>query len=196
MHANTFQSRHGMFAYIQKMPTAQVAMSQNKFLSVYHYVIMWWWSTTFLNRYHLWKYRSGKIVSTLCEACIPAYNTTCIENTPNAIKYALIARCMGQYGSHLGPTAPRWAPHVGPMNLAIWDNYITQWLENGKPMCILWAVAVLGWGLLSQFPPFRYFPNFSASLRYMLATVYHVHIWQVLPQLSCDDTCQIWMWCK
>ena len=54
----------------------------------------------------------------------------------------------------------------------------------------------LGWGLLSQFPPFRYFPKFSASPKYMLAIVYHVHIWQVLPQLSCGDTCQIWMWCK
>ena len=53
-----------------------------------------------------------------------------------------------------------------------------------------------GWGLQSQFPPFRYFPNFSASPKYMLAIVYHVHIWQVLPQLSCGDTCQIWMWCK
>ena len=30
----------------------------------------------------------------------------------------------------------------------------------------------------------------------MLAIVYRVHIWQVLPQLSCGDTCQIWMWCK
>ena len=54
----------------------------------------------------------------------------------------------------------------------------------------------LGWGLQSQFPPFRYFPNFSASPKCMLAIVYHVHIWQVLPQLSCGDTCQIRMWCK
>ena len=30
----------------------------------------------------------------------------------------------------------------------------------------------------------------------MLAIEYHVHIWQVLPQLSCGDTCQIWMWFK
>ena len=30
----------------------------------------------------------------------------------------------------------------------------------------------------------------------MSAIVYHVHIWQVLAQLSCGDTCQIWMWCK
>ena len=28
----------------------------------------------------------------------------------------------------------------------------------------------------------------------MLAIEYHVHIWQVLPQLSCGDTYQIWIW--
>ena len=27
----------------------------------------------------------------------------------------------------------------------------------------------------------------------MLAIEYHVHIWQVSPQLRCADTCQIWM---
>ena len=30
----------------------------------------------------------------------------------------------------------------------------------------------------------------------MFAIDYHVHIWQVSPQFSCGDTCQIWMWCK
>ena len=30
----------------------------------------------------------------------------------------------------------------------------------------------------------------------MLAIEYYVHIWQVLPQLSCDDASQIWMWYK
>ena len=50
-----------------------------------------------------------------------------------------------------------------------------------------------GWGLLSQFSPFRYFPNFSALLKHILPTWYHVYIWQVSPQLSCGDTCQIWM---
>ena len=43
------------------------------------------------------------------------------------------------------------------------------------------------WGLSSRFHRFRYFPNFSTSPKYMLATEYHVHIWQVSPQLSCDD---------
>ena len=52
----------------------------------------------------------------------------------------------------------------------------------------------LGWGLLSQFLPFRYFPNFSALSKQTLAIEYHVYIWQVSPQLSCGDTCQIYMW--
>ena len=30
----------------------------------------------------------------------------------------------------------------------------------------------------------------------MLAIEYYVHIWQVLPQLSCGGTCHIWMWFK
>ena len=55
------------------------------------------------------------------------------------------------------------------------------------------AFPVLGWGLLSQFPPFRYFPTFSALSKHMLAIEYHVHTWQVSPQFSCGDTCQIWM---
>ena len=24
--------------------------------------------------------------------------------------------------------------------------------------------------------------------------LYHIHIWQVSPQLNCGDTCQIWIW--
>ena len=55
-------------------------------------------------------------------------------------------------------------------------------------------VLVQGWGLLNQFPPFRYFPIFSALSNHTLAIEYHVYIWQVSPQLSCGDTCQIWMW--
>ena len=45
--------------------------------------------------------------------------------------------------------------------------------------------------LLSQFPPFRYFPNFSISSKHTLYIEYHVCIWQVSPQLSCGGTCQI-----
>ena len=59
-----------------------------------------------------------------------------------------------------------------------------------------YCLQVLGWGLLSQFSPFRYFPHFPLLSKQMLAIEYHVYIWQVSPQLSCSDTCQIWMWFK
>ena len=58
------------------------------------------------------------------------------------------------------------------------------------------SCAEQGWGLLSQFPPFRYVPNFSALLKHTLAVEYHVYVCQVSQQLSCGDTCQIWMWFK
>ena len=38
------------------------------------------------------------------------------------------------------------------------------------------------------------FPKFSALLKNTLTVKYRVYIWQVSPQLSCGDTCQIWMW--
>ena len=58
----------------------------------------------------------------------------------------------------------------------------------------LLPMLVLGWELLSQFSPFRYFPHFPLLSKQTLAIEFHVYIWQVLPQLSCGDTCQIWMW--
>ena len=51
-----------------------------------------------------------------------------------------------------------------------------------------------GWGLLSQFSPFCYFPHFLLLSKQVLAIEYRIYIWQVSPQLSCGDTCQIWMW--
>ena len=53
-----------------------------------------------------------------------------------------------------------------------------------------------GVGVLNQFPPFRYFPHFSPQSKHTLAIEQHVYIWQVSPQFSCDDACQIWMWLK
>ena len=43
---------------------------------------------------------------------------------------------------------------------------------------------------------FHYFLNFSALSKCCLPIECHVCIWQVSPQLSCVDICQIWMWCK
>ena len=61
-------------------------------------------------------------------------------------------------------------------------------------LCAIPSTGDLGWGLLSQFPPFRYFPNFSSLSKHTLTVKYRIYIWQVSPQLSCGDTCQIWMW--
>ena len=54
----------------------------------------------------------------------------------------------------------------------------------------------LGWGVLSQFPPFLHFLKFSSLSKRTLDLEYHIYIWQVSPQLSCGDTCQIEMWFK
>ena len=50
--------------------------------------------------------------------------------------------------------------------------------------------------MLSQFPASRCFPNLTSLWKHTLAIEYHVYIWQVSPQPSCGDTCQIWMWFK
>ena len=41
---------------------------------------------------------------------------------------------------------------------------------------------------ISRFP---FFPKFSALSKHTLAIKYHVYIWQVSPQLSCSDICEI-----
>ena len=40
------------------------------------------------------------------------------------------------------------------------------------------------------------FINFFVSkiVKYLLDYLNHIHIWQVPPQLRCDDTCQIYTW--
>ena len=38
------------------------------------------------------------------------------------------------------------------------------------------------------------FSDFFNIVKLCQAIEYHVYIWQVSPQLSCGDTCQIWMW--
>ena len=50
------------------------------------------------------------------------------------------------------------------------------------------------WGGLSQFSLFYYFSRFSELSKHQLIIKYQIHIWQVLLQLGCGDTCQIWMW--
>ena len=51
-----------------------------------------------------------------------------------------------------------------------------------------------GLGVTKPIFSFRYFPHFLLLSKQALAFELRVNIWQVSPQLSCGDTCQIWMW--
>ena len=105
-------------------------------------------------------------------------------------------------------TAPRMCERsfIMPtlLSLALLENVITI-TPSGDQVVIMTTVrfqcmitrdagVIMGWGLLSQFPLFCYFPNFSELSKYWLPMEYHVHIWQMSLQLSCGDICQIWMW--
>ena len=82
-----------------------------------------------------------------------------------------------------------WCIHASPTLLC---HIITSlWCIYNQPDAV-----GQGWGSLSQFPPLRYFPNFSALSKHAFAIDYHIYIWQVSLQLSCSGTCQIWMWFK
>ena len=78
-----------------------------------------------------------------------------------------------------------WCDNLAPDLMASSLHKIWQW------DVILLSIEDLGW--LSRFPPFRYFPNFSTSSKCMLGIKYNVHIWRVSPQLSCGNTCKIWI---
>ena len=78
---------------------------------------------------------------------------------------------------------------------------VTQWARPSAAMSITLfsryiAAATPGVGLLSQFPPSRYFPNFLVLSKHTSSIEDHVYIWQVSPQLSCGGTCQIYTWFK
>ena len=60
-------------------------------------------------------------------------------------------------------------------------------------LCWQWDHIMIapGWGLLSEFPPFHYFPNFAALCKYALAIQCRVYIWLESPKFCCGDTSQI-----
>ena len=82
---------------------------------------------------------------------------------------------------------------VQVIELIVMGHVAWQLLLGTIPVSSRMFRSCQGWGLLSQFPPFRYFP---ASPKYMLAIEYHIYIWKLSQQPIYGDTCQIWMWCK
>ena len=88
----------------------------------------------------------------------------------------------------------------GKMNLKFWtpfghnDSMLARYVKSHDTLMITVMKSAWGWGHLDNFLCPVTFPIFQHFSNYMLVTQHHTHIWQVLLQLSCSDTCQIWMW--
>ena len=54
------------------------------------------------------------------------------------------------------------------------------------------VIRKLGWGLLKLRSSISPLAKFSILQKCLLHSLNHIHIWQVSPQLSCGNTCQIW----
>ena len=74
-----------------------------------------------------------------------------------------------------------------------------SWRSFGHKTAEIWHILLCqfysgycsGVGFLSWFPLFCYFPNFSELPKYWSPMECHVHIWQMLLQLSWGDICPI-----
>ena len=98
---------------------------------------------------------------------------------------------LGKLETHNGCAIVQSIFHI--LMLYINDNYyvnLLDWFILNRPTgpCLLGGE--LSWGgvtkPISSAPLFSYFFNIT---KYTLAIEYHVHIWQVSPQLNCGDTC-------
>ena len=58
------------------------------------------------------------------------------------------------------------------------------------------SIHSFGVGILNQFPPFCYYPDFSPLPKHGVIIKYHVLIWQVSLHLITNKTRQIWKWFK
>ena len=61
-------------------------------------------------------------------------------------------------------------------------------------LCLMAPSHYQGWGLLKLRSLISPQAEFSILQKYLLDYLHHIHIWQVSPQLSCGNTCQIWTW--
>ena len=149
----------------------------------------------------------SQALQNILSKCVYRRNSTCDDN----FKLKL---CMCAQSRALG-TRTKFQLEILPINVISGVVYFREIIlassRNGGETtpCLLWhalnstnyakgsifvmfcADQVQGWGLLSQIPPFRYFLNFAALSKHTLAIVCHVYTWQVSPQLSCGDICQI-----
>ena len=87
-----------------------------------------------------------------------------------------LSQCWPRSMLPYGVTRPQW--------VKVWSFRATP--DGTKPLP--------GVGVTKPIFSVPLFPTFPLLSKQTLAIEYHVYIWQVSPQLSCGDTCQIWMW--
>ena len=88
------------------------------------------------------------------------------------------------------PEGQNW-PRVKMTGFCLHGITMLQSADPPQITTVKWRIS-RGGGLLSQFSLFHCFPSFS-DLSKDWFPIKYVHIWQMLLQLSCGDTCQIWM---
>ena len=71
---------------------------------------------------------------------------------------------------------------------------IPDWLRDYPTDGVFFNSSVLGWGLLKLCSSISPSAKVSIWQKYLLHSLNLIHVWQVSLQLSCGDTCQIWMW--
>ena len=91
---------------------------------------------------------------------------------------------------------------IGPLGTNFSEIFIEIYTFSFKKMHLKmlsgkWQSSCLGLNvLISQFPLFSYFPNFSALSQHTLAIEHDIYIWQVSLHLSWGNTLQITIWFK
>ena len=100
-------------------------------------------------------------------------------------RYSFVCRCRTTHGRHRTRTSVtrRWRGHRWSACPSCTPNGCRTTPRSAR-------------SLRSFENQFRWFPDVLPLSNHWLPLGYYVHSWQVLPQLSCGDTCQIWMWCK
>ena len=93
-------------------------------------------------------------------------------------------------------SSAKWRPSCLGLNVLTWMMTFQILARDDEHIIIISQISFSALPGVWVTMPFCYFPNFSASLKYMVAMEYNVNIWHVSPQHSCGDTCQIWMWCE
>ena len=103
-----------------------------------------------------------------------------------------IIKCLPRFclGCSDGKPGGLWTFHV-PCNLIACKAEIScqMWCFQQQGQAVF-----LGWRLLNPRSLIVSVSKITILQKYIFDSLSHMHIWQVSPQLSCGDTCQIGTW--